>query len=144
MDKNPNRPNKGRKNYNFNQMNSMGFPYGKKVNPIPQMINYENMNPPFISNEEYINQPPPPVFPMPNMYPMQMSAHQTKEQNLKNNFKMYLYGSKKGYYSNNPNENLNNRENEMSLEDNAQIGNKKFNNKFSNKNRYQRKRKINY
>ena len=102
------------------------------------------MNPPFISNEEYINQPPPPTFSMPNMFPMPMPAHQTKEQNLKNNFKMYLYGSKKGYHSNNPSENLNNRENEMSLEDNAQIGNKKFNNKFSNKNRYQRKRKTNY
>ena len=74
MDKNPNRPNKGRKNYNFNQMNSMGFPYGKKVNPIPQMINYENMNPPFVSNEEYINQPPPPTFSMPNTKPTAMPA----------------------------------------------------------------------
>ena len=92
MDKNPNRPNKGRKNINYNPINTMGFPHGKKINQISPMINNENMNPYFIPNEEYMNQQP---LPLPNMYPMQMTPHLTKEQNLKNNFKMYLYGAKK-------------------------------------------------
>ena len=140
MDKNPNRPNKGRKMYNFNQINNMGFPHAKKISPISPMINYENINPYSIPKEEYINQP----FPMSNMYPMPMLPHQTKEQNIKNMFKMYQFGTKKNFYPYNPNENLNIKENEMSLEDTAQIGNKKFSNKFSNKYRIQRKRKNNY
>ena len=135
MDKNPNRPNKGRNKFNVNQFNTMNFPQGKRINQM--MMNYENnLNNNFIQNEDYMSRQ---YYPNQNIYPAPIPFPQNKEQNIKNMFKMYQSGPKKNYIPYNASELMNFRENEMSLEDNPQIGNKKYNNK--NKSRIQRKRK---
>ena len=138
MKKNPNRPIKGRNKYIVNQPNAMSFHHGKRLNQISPMINYENDNA-FIPNQDYMaNQPY-----LGNMYqmPIQMTFPQTKEQNIKNTFKRYIYGNKKNYIPHTQPEQFNFGENEMSLEDNPQIPNKKFNNKNLKNSRIQRKRK---
>ena len=142
MDKNLNRPNKGRNKFNQNQINPMNFPYGKRVNQITPLINYENPNT-FITNEDFMANQPYQMPNMPNIYPMQMQMPipQAKEQNIKNMFRMYQYGQKKQFMPYGPPENMNMGDNEMSLEDNAQNINKKFNNKMWNKSRIQRKKK---
>lgn len=143
MDKNPNRFNKGRNKLNQNQGNNMNFQHGKRSNKMNQMMNYKiNQVSNFVPNEEYMSGQP---YPFPNMYQMPMSISHSKEQNIKNMFKLF---QKKNNYQNNPNnmpnDFMNMGDNEMSLEDNPQTGNKKFNNKIWNKTRIQRKRKNNY
>ena len=146
MDKNLNRPNKGKNKFNPNQFNPMNFHNQKRISPIPLQMNYQIPNS-FVTNEEYIaNQP----YQIPNMYPIQMPMPQpqNKEQKVKNMFRMYhQYGAKKQIppYSPPENINLNMRtgDNEMSLEDNVQNinMNKKFNNLNMYKSRIPRKRK---
>ena len=142
MEKNPNRPAKGRNKFNPNQTNNINNIYGKRSNKMIQMMNYENnLNNPFIQNQEYIMNTP---YQMQNMYTgqMPMSLPQSKEQNIKNMFKAYQNMPKKTFYQFNPNEYMPNMgENEMSLEDNAQYGSKKFVNKNWNKPRIPKKRK---
>ena len=91
MDKNLNRPKKGRNKFNLNQPNPMSFTHGKRLNQIYPMINYENGNA-FIPNQEYMgNQPyPENMYQIPMTMPIQMTNLQTKEQNIKNAFKKYL------------------------------------------------------
>ena len=139
MDKNLNRPKKGRNKFNLNQPNPMSFTHGKRLNQIYPMINYENGNA-FIPNQEYMgNQPyPENMYQIPMTMPIQMTNLQTKEQNIKNAFKKYL---KKNNMPYNQAEQYNFGENEMSLEDNPQIPNKKFNYKSLKNSRIQRKRK---
>ena len=136
MEKNPNRQNKARNKFTSNQANNINNPFGKRPNKMNPFMNYENnINNPYYQNQEY---------PMPNTYqgqtPMPMS--QTKEQNIKNMFKAYQSGPKKYYHQYNQSEFMPNLgENEMSLEDNALYGTKKFNNKIWNKTRMSKKRK---
>ena len=141
---NHNRTNKGRNKFGMTPLNPKSAPFIKKPTKMMPMMNYDN-NPLMPNEEYYMNQP----YPMPNMYPIQMPLQnpQTKEQNLKNMFKMYQMVPKNNKYMQfNPVEYMNiNKpgESEMSLEDNAQMGFKKFNNKW-NKARKQNKRKNNY
>jgi hypothetical protein len=145
MDKNPNRTMKGRNKFNANQAININNPYVKRPNKMNPMMNFEtNMNNPFLQNQEFIPTQP---YPVPVMYQAQipMPMPQSKEQNIKNAFKMYqgMQGmSKKSFHQNNPSEYMMNfGEKEMSLEDNAFYGNKKFNNKNRSKVRMIKKRK---
>ena len=134
-----------RNKFNTNQFNNVNFPHGKRIN---QVINYENnLNNAFIQNEDHMSNQPYQPYPVTNMYqiPMPIPISQTKEQNIKNKFKMYLHGAKRNnYLPYTQNDYMNFGENEMSLEDNPQIGNKKYNNQNWNKSRIQRKRKNNF
>ena len=125
MEQIPNRPIKGRNKFNNIPNNLLNFPHVKRQNQMIPMMNYDNNN--FIPHEDYINNQ---QYNYQNIYPIQMPmpTNQIKEQNIKNMFKMYQFAPKKPFYQYNPQEYMNFPENEMSLEDNAQLRNKKFNN----------------
>ena len=140
MDKFSNRFNKGRNKINQNPPFNPNNPHGKKPNKFP-MMNYENNQfPPFYPNEEYMMGQ---SHQFPNMYQFPNQGSASKEQNIKNMFKNYQKKNNIQYNQGNaPNDLLNMGDNEMSLEDNPQIGNKKFsNNKSWKQGRNQRKRK---
>ena len=141
MDKYSNRFNKGRNKNNQNSQINPNNPYGKRPNKMFSMMNYETgQYPPFYLNEEYMMGQP---HPFPNMHPIPVQGSGSKEQNIKNVLKYYQKNNNMIYnQSNAPNELMNMGDNEMSLEDNNQIGNKKFNNKNWKQGRNQRKRKI--
>ena len=144
MDKFPNRFNKGRNKMNQNPPFNPNNLHGKKPNKIFPMMNYENSQfPPFYPNEEYPMVQP---HPFPNMYQIPPQGSANKEQNIKNMFKFYQKKNNMQYNQGNaPNDLMNMGDNEMSLEDIPQIGNKKFNNNKSWKQgRNQRKRKNMY
>ena len=141
MDKYSNRFNKGRNKNNQNSQINPNNPYGKRPNKMFSMMNYETgQYPPFYLNEEYMMGQP---HPFPNMHPIPVQGSGSKEQSIKNVLKYYQKNNNMIYnQSNAPNELMNMGDNEMSLEDNNQIGNKKFNNKNWKQGRNQRKRKI--
>lgn len=144
MDKFANRYNKGKNKMNQNPSVVPNIPRGKRPNKMISMMNYENIQyPPFYPNEEYMMGQP---HPFPNQYPIPVQGSASKEQNIKNMFKFYQKKSNNPYIQvNSPNDAMNMADNEMSLEDNPQIGNKKYiNNKIRNKGRNQWKRKNIY
>lgn len=144
MDKFPNRFNKGRNKMNQNQPFNPNNLHGKKTNKMFSMMNYENNQfPPFYPTEDYTMGQP---HPFPNMYQIPPQGSSNKEQNIKNMFKFYQKKNNMQYNQGNaPNDLMNMGDNEMSLEDNPQFGNKKFNNNKSWKQgRNQRKRKNIY
>ena len=125
MDKNNNKFNKERNKFNMNQINFQNYPYNKRSKRNFQPIPYdpsqiENIN----QSEEYSPSPP---YNIPNMYQMPIPFQQNKEYFQKNPYKMPHYNLKKAYmqYPMQMQEYLNFPENEMSMEDNALIGNKK-------------------
>ena len=126
MDKSNNKFNKDRNKFNMNQIPNQNFPHGKRIKRNFQMMPYEqSQNPNLIQNEEfnptapYLNQ---------NMYQMQMPI-QNNENFMKNAFKTYFLNNKKPYAQYPVQDFINGPENEMSLEDNGLIGNKKYNEK---------------
>ena len=125
MDKNNNKFNKERNKFNMNQINFQNYPYNKRSKRNFQPIPYdpsqiENIN----QSEEYSPSPP---YNIPNMYQMPIPFQQNKEYFQKNPYKMPHYNLKKAYvqYPMQMQEYLNFPEKEMSMEDNALIGNKK-------------------
>ena len=124
MDKGNNKFNKARNKFNINQINPLNFPHNKRaIRNYPIMSYDPNQNPNLIQNEEF---PPSAPYPMQNIYPMQMPIPQNKENFLKNAFKTYL--NQKKHIAQYPNqEYMIPTNNEMSMEDNPIIGNKKVN-----------------
>ena len=126
MDKSNNKFNKDRNKFNMNQIPNQNFPHGKRIKRNFQMMPYDqSQNPNLIQNEEfnptapYLNQ---------NMYQMQMPI-QNNDNFMKNAFKTYFLNNKKPYAQYPVQDFINGPENEMSLEDNGLIGNKKYNEK---------------
>ena len=142
MDKFSNRFGKGRNKMNQNPSFNPNNQYGKKANKIFPMMNYDNSQfPPFYQNEEYMMGQ---SLPFPNIHQIPAQGATNKEQNIKNMFKFYQKKNNNMQYNqgNAPNDLMNMGDNEMSVEDNPQIGNKKFNNnKIWKQGRNQRKRK---
>ena len=123
MDKNNNKFNKERNKFNLNPMNVQNYPYNKPLKRNFQQIPYEpNQIQNIPQNDEYSTNPP---YPLTNIYPMQMPIPPNKDIYLKNPYKFYHYNPKKPFMQFPMQEYMGFPDNEMSLEDNGLIGNKK-------------------
>ena len=123
MDKNNNKFNKERNKFNLNPMNVQNYPYNKPLKRNFQQIPYDpNQIQNIPQNDEYSTNPP---YPLTNIYPMQMPIPPNKDIYLKNPYKYYHYNPKKPFMQFPMQEYMGFPDNEMSLEDNGLIGNKK-------------------
>ena len=126
MDRGINKFNKDRNKFNPNQIPPQFYAFNKKGRRNSPTLTYDpNQNINLNQGDDFI---PPAPYPLQNIYPNQIPMLQNKENFMKNALKMYNYSMKNsnpyipypmpGY--------MNMPENNMSLEDNAHMANKKF------------------
>ena len=125
MDRGNNKFNKDRNKFNPNQLPPQFYPHNKKPRRISPKIPYDQIQNPNLNQSDDLLPSAP--YPQPVIYPNPIPIPQNKENFMKNAMKMYNYNLKNPYMPYPMPGYLNIPENDMSLEDNALMASKKFN-----------------
>ena len=125
MDRGNNKFNKDRNKFNPNQLPPQFYPHNKKTRRISPKIPYDQIQNPNLNQSDDLLPSAP--YPQPLIYPNPIPIPQNKENFMKNAMKMYNYNLKNPYMPYPMPGYLNIPENDMSLEDNALMASKKFN-----------------
>ena len=137
MDRGNNKFNKDRNKFNPNQLLPQFYPHNKKPRRISPKIPYDQIQNPNLNQSDDLLPSAP--YPQPVIYPNPIPIPQNKEIFMKNAMKMYNYNLKNPYMPYPMPGYLNIPENDMSLEDNALMASKKFN---ENKRLIKKRKKI--